>query len=76
MDAWRNGCFGNMDAHPAYTTPNYSPAKIFVQIILATKWLVRQLSRSPTSSNDLCLPFGRILILNLYSMNGHIQELT
>ena len=53
MDTGRNGCFGKIDDHLVYTTPNYLPyktdvlTKTFLQIILAAKWLVRHSTPSP-----------------------------
>ena len=44
---WQNGCFEKMDDHAVYTIPNHHSSKTdvlpktFVQITLATKWLVK-----------------------------------
>ena len=52
-DAWQNGCFRKMDDHLVHTTPNHHPPKMdvlpktFLQIILASKWLVWHSSTSP-----------------------------
>ena len=52
MATWWNGCFEKMDDHSVHTIPNPHPSKMdvlpktFIQIILATKWLVRHSSRS------------------------------
>ena len=53
-DTWRNECFRKMDADPVHNTPNRLPPrmdvlpKTFLQIILADKWLGRQV-RPPNS---------------------------
>ena len=68
---WRNGCFEKMYDHTVHTMQNNHPSKMdvllktFVQNILATKWLVRQV-RSPNNSNNLCLLFCLYCILLLW----------
>ena len=59
-----------MDDHLAHTTPNLRPLKMdvlpktYLQIILATKWLVRN------SGNDLCLLFCLIFFSDLQPTDG------
>ena len=61
---WRNGFLEKMADHSVHTILNHYPTrmdvlpKMFVQIILASKWLVRHSStRPPFNSDSLCLPF-------------------
>ena len=70
---WQNGCFEKMDDHAVYTIPNHHSSKTdvlpktFVQITLATKWLVKH---SNTSPNQQRWPLPSLLSLSYFYASG------
>ena len=58
MDALEKWMIIQFTPHQTNTLPKWIFFnKTFLKIILAAKWIERHSSPSPTSSDDLCIPF-------------------
>ena len=78
-NTWRNGCFGKINDLPVHISPNHHPPKmnvlskkLFFKSSLPLNGYCSIQFRPPTSSDDLCLPLCRILILYSVCLAGNL----